>query len=85
MIGLGLKLALAAGLALGIGIAGARIVNLIVDGRVSKATEAINQDQRDAADAISEARARVRACHLGGGLWDRSTGQCVRPVPGAGQ
>lgn len=58
-----------------------KIVDLVAAGRVSKAAETYNQENRDAADAATEARARVRACYAGGGLWNREAGECRRPVP----
>lgn len=85
MSGLQIKLALAA-LALAAALYGGwRVTDLVAAGRVSRATEAYNQETRDAADAVAEARARVRACHGGGGVWDRATGQCVRSLSGARQ
>lgn len=62
-----------------------KLVDLVASGRVSKATETYNQENRDAADAATEARARVRACYDGGGVWDRQAGQCRRLVPAARQ
>jgi ribonuclease PH len=74
---LGLYLALAAaGL-----VAGWRIVDMVAAGKVTTATESYNQENRDVADAVAEAKQRVRACYAGGGLWDRQAGQCQRPVP----
>lgn len=61
--------------------AGWTLTDLVASGRVVKATETINQEGRDAADAIAEARQRVRACHARGGMrWDRATGECVRDL-----
>lgn len=62
-----------------------RLADLVATARVSKATESFNQENRDAADSVAEARQRVRACHAGGGVWDRATGKCLRAVPGAGK
>jgi hypothetical protein len=73
-----------AGLAAG-GFAAWKAVDLVAAGRVTKATDSYNQENRDAADAIAEARLRVRACHTAGRVWDRQTGQCLGPVPGAGK
>ncbi len=80
-----IKLALAAAALAGLLYVGWRVVDVLSNARVVKATETINQEGRDAADAIAEARARVRHCHLSGGLWDRATGQCRPAVPGAGK
>ncbi|CAM5767201.1 hypothetical protein [Bosea minatitlanensis] len=82
---LNLRLALIGIIAAGVFFAGWKFVDLVAVGRVSKATEIFNQENRDAADAMSEARARVRACYDGGGVWDRAKGQCQRSVPGARQ
>lgn len=83
---LNLRLALIAILAAGALWAGREFVELVVAGRVTRATETYNQENRDAADKGSEARAGVRACRDRGGMsWDRATGECVRAVPGAGQ
>lgn len=58
-----------------------KLTDLVSAARVVKATDTINQENRDAADAIAEARQRVRACHARGGMrWDRATGECVRDV-----
>lgn len=85
MSGVQIKLALAA-LALAAALYGGwRFTDLVAAGRVSRATETYNQENRDAADAVAEARARVRACHGAGGVWDRQTGRCLRSVPGARQ
>lgn len=65
--------------------AGWKLTDLVASGRVVKATDMINQEGRDAADAIAEARQRVRACHLSGRMWDRAAGQCGAAVPGAGK
>jgi len=63
-----------------------KVSDLVASSRVTKATETVNQENRDAADKGAEARAGVRACRERGGMsWDRATGQCVRAVPGAGQ
>lgn len=58
-----------------------RVVDLIGDAREVKAIETVNQEGRDAADAIAEARQRVRACHAAGRLWNRATGECGAAVP----
>ncbi len=68
-----------------IGGAAWHVVNLIAAGRVTKATETYNQENRDAADRAMDARARVRACYDGGGVWNRQAGQCERPLPPARQ
>jgi hypothetical protein len=65
--------------------AGWKLTELVSAARVVKAAETINQEGRDAADAIAEARQRVRACHQSGRMWDRATGQCGAAVPGAGK
>lgn len=62
-----------------------KLTDLVSAARVVKATDTINQEGRDAADAIAEARQRVRACHQSGRMWDRATGQCGAAVPGAGK
>lgn len=62
-----------------------KVADLVASARVVKATDTINQEGRDAADAIAEARQRVRACAQSGRLWDRATGQCGAAVPGAGK
>lgn len=62
-----------------------KLTDLVSAARVVKATDTINQEGRDAADAIAEARQRVRACHLSGRMWDRAAGQCGAAVPGAGK
>lgn len=63
-----------------------KLTELVSAARVVKATDAINQEGRDAADAIAEARQRVRACHTRGGMrWDRATGECVRDVSVSGK
>jgi hypothetical protein len=62
-----------------------RFADLVATARVSKATDTFNQENRDAADAISAARARVRDCHARGLSWDRAAGQCVGPVPRPGK
>ena len=76
-----LRLALYAAIAAGLLFVGWRIVDLVATGRVSKATEIYNQENRDAADAVSAARARVRDCHARGLSWDRAAGECIRAVP----
>lgn len=80
-----LRLAAYAALAAGLLLAGWRVVDMVAAGRVGKATEIYNQEGRDAADAVAEARQRVRACHAAGRLWDRQAGECLGPVPGAGK
>ncbi len=83
MSGIRIGIYLAAALALG--WATWRIVDQVATGRVSKATEIYNQENRDAADAVAEARQRVRACHAAGRLWDRQAGQCLGPMPSPGK
>lgn len=58
-----------------------KLADLLASQRVGKALDISNQDNRDVADAASEARARVRACRDGGGVWDRAAGECRRDVP----
>ncbi|MBN9458458.1 MAG: hypothetical protein J0I54_17650 [Bosea sp.] len=83
---LNLRLALIGIIAAGVIFAGWKLVDLVAAGRVSKATETYNQENRDAADKGFQARADVRACRERGGMsWDRATGQCVRAVPEPGQ
>jgi len=57
------------------------LVDTASTNKVSKATETYNQENRDAADRVAEARQRVRACHADGGVWDRQAGKCHRSVP----
>lgn len=82
---LNLRLILIGILAAGALFAGWRFVELVAAGRVTQSIETHNQEDRDAADAASEARAGVRACYDGGGVWDRAKGQCIRPLPGTGK
>ena len=76
-----LRLALYLATAGGALAAGWWLVDMASANRVSKATEIYNQENRDAADAAAEGRQRVRACYSDGGVWDRTTGKCLRFVP----
>lgn len=61
------------------------LIDITSANKVSQATEAFNQENRDAADRVAESRQRVRACHAGGGVWDRQAGKCLRAVPQPGK
>lgn len=81
MIGGNIKLAIIGALALaGISFA-ARYVWLERTVAHDGAVEQVQAEEREAADAASSARARVRNCYASGGVWDRQAGKCDRPVP----
>lgn len=62
-----------------------KLVDVVAAGRVTKAIDTQNREDREDADAAVAARAGVRACYDGGGVWDRAEGRCQRVVPGARQ